>query len=149
MIVLKRGSLFSSSAEFLTCTVNCVGVMGKGIAKDFKNYYPLAFRKYKMLCDNKKVIPGHPLFFFKSELHPTYPNMIMFPTKDHWMNPSKIEWVENGLDRLLELCHDYQVDSVALPYLGAGCGGLDKNIIHALIKSKVEDSQTIFELWDF
>jgi hypothetical protein len=94
MIKVLIGNLFETSMQTLVNTVNCVGVMGKGVAKTFKENYPSMFDDYKQRCEHKHVKPGVP-YFYKDMLGVSILN---FPTKDHWRSPSKLSDVINGLD---------------------------------------------------
>ena len=115
MITTKHGSIFDSQAQVLVCPVNCVGVMGKGLALEFKKRFPLACRGYFTACEVHLLKPGHVL---------PQNNIVFAATKDHWIKPSEIAWVEKILARLAEAASDRVFDSIAIPQLGCGCGGL-------------------------
>ena len=123
-----QGDLLKSDAEALVNTVNCVGVMGKGIALKFKKQYPNMFNSYRSVCYNKKLIPGH-LHYFKEKNK----IIINFPTKNNWRNPSKIEYVKDGLISLIKLIKNLNLKSIAIPMLGCGNGGLDWKEVNTLI----------------
>ena len=89
-MIVKIGNIFESHAQTLVNTVNCVGVMGKGIALDFKNRYPEMFKEYTELCAQKRVKPGVPYYY--SDLLGA--SVINFPTKDHWRSPSKLSYIK-------------------------------------------------------
>ncbi len=110
-----HGDLFSSGAEALVNTVNCVGVMGKGIALEFKRRYPDLFRAYRTACFRGELSAG------KVWTYRTEDNRIIFncAVKDDWRNPSRIEWVESCLNELVRLCMANNVKSLALPWMGA------------------------------
>ena len=95
MIVLKSGSIFDSSAQCLVNPVNCVGVMGKGLALDFKRRYPDMFGKYAQLCSKNELSIGR-IAFWKPK-HTTDPIICLFPTKNHWREKSTPEIIEEGL----------------------------------------------------
>jgi O-acetyl-ADP-ribose deacetylase (regulator of RNase III) len=120
MITYLSTSLFNSRAQTLVNTVNCVGVMGKGIAAEFKRRYPAMFAEYKSICDRKLLEPGK-LWLWQG------PDqwVLNFPTKRHWRHPSKIEWIEAGLDKFVAQYDQCGIREVAFPRLGCGNGGLD------------------------
>jgi O-acetyl-ADP-ribose deacetylase (regulator of RNase III) len=123
MIELKQGNLLEENIEALVNTVNCVGVMGKGIALQFKQAFPENFKQYKKACDAKKVKPGRMLTTSTSKLFPQY--IINFPTKNHWKGKSKIEDIESGLKALVKEVKQLNIKAIAIPPLGCGNGGLD------------------------
>lgn len=135
----KKGDMFSEPVEALVNTVNCVGVMGKGVALEFKNRWPANFRAYKSLCDAKDLKPGQMFVFDTEELFssegPRY--LINFPTKAHWRSKSKMEYIEDGLDALVEAIREHGIASIALPPLGCGNGGLDWADVRPVIESKL------------
>ncbi len=110
-----HGDIFTSGAEALVNTVNCVGVMGKGIALEFKRRYPDLFIAYRTACSRGELSAG------KVWIYRTKDNKIIFncAVKDDWRNPSKIEWVESCLNELVQLCRANNVKSLALPWMGA------------------------------
>ncbi len=138
-IVFKKGDMFSEPVEALVNTVNCVGVMGKGVALEFKNRWPANFKAYKKLCDAKELRPGQMFVFDTKELFvsdgPRY--LVNFPTKAHWRAKSKISYVEDGLDALAEAIQEYGIKSIAIPPLGCGNGGLDWAEVKPLLQSKL------------
>lgn len=123
MIQVKQGNLLTETTEAVVNTVNCVGVMGKGIALQFKQAFPDNFRAYKIACDAKKIHPGQMFVVATHELFPKY--IINFPTKRHWKGKSKIEDIESGLIALVEEVQRLEIRSIAIPPLGCGNGGLD------------------------
>lgn len=145
MIKFTTGNLFDSSAEALVNTVNCVGVMGKGIALECKKRFPENYIKYREACDQGHVLIG--LMFVTnidySEFNNPYPEDILyivnFPTKQHWKNPSKLEWIVSGLDSLRSFLINYEIQSVAIPALGCGNGGLDWSTVRPIIVEKLQD----------
>lgn len=102
-------------------TVNCVGVMGKGVALEFKRLYPEMYDDYEQRCKSKEVHPGVPYLF--EDIFGT--KIINFPTKDHWKTLSKIEYIIHGLDLFVEQYKEWGIESVAFPPLGCGNGGLE------------------------
>lgn len=124
MIELKQGDILKANAEALVNTVNCVGVMGRGIALQFKKTFSEQyFKEYKTACDNKELQPGKMLVHDLNRLHnPKY--VIDFPTKRHWKGKSKMEDIEAGLQTLVQEIRGRQIGSIAIPPLGCGLGGL-------------------------
>lgn len=133
MINYKTGDLFNDNAEAIVNTVNCVGVMGRGIALQFKKRYPENFKEYEAKCKLGEMTPGR-VFIFETNsfINPKY--IINFPTKRHWRGASRIEDIESGLVDLSRVIKTYDIKSIAIPPLGSGLGGLD----WLLVKSKIE-----------
>ncbi|BDA66568.1 hypothetical protein CAL7716_007340 [Calothrix sp. PCC 7716] len=133
MIESKQGNLLEENAEALVNTVNCVGIMGKGIALQFKRAYRENFYEYEKACKANQVQPGKMFIFQTNSLfHPKY--IINFPTKQHWKNPSKIEDIKSGLISLVAEVQRLSITSIAIPPLGCGNGGLDWNLVKPLIE---------------
>jgi O-acetyl-ADP-ribose deacetylase (regulator of RNase III) len=119
MLIYRRTSLLESSAQTLVNTVNCVGVMGKGLAEAFKQREPQMFAAYKRICDQRMLEPGK-LWLWRGS-----PNWVLnFPTKVHWRNPSKIEWIEYGLEKFVAAYESQGITEVSFPKLGCGNGNL-------------------------
>lgn len=141
----KKGDMFSEPVEAIVNTVNCVGVMGKGVALEFKNRWPANFLAYKELCNAKGLKPGQMYVFDTKELFasegPRY--LINFPTKAHWRSKSKIEYIENGLDALADVIREYGITSIAIPPLGCGNGGLDWADVRPLIEAKLSPLNSV------
>jgi len=115
------GDIFKSKAQTLINTVNCVGIMGKGIALEFKNRFPEMFRDYVNKCDRKEVKLGAPYLYKALFL----PQIVNFPTKDHWKSVAKISDIEHGMQYLLAHYKEWGITSLAIPPLGCGNGQLD------------------------
>ncbi|GAB4209706.1 MAG: macro domain-containing protein [Coleofasciculaceae cyanobacterium] len=144
MIEFKQGNLLEENTEALVNTVNCVGVMGKGIALQFKQAFPENFRQYKKACDAKEVQPGRMFTFSTGKLFPRY--IINFPSKRHWKGKSKIEDVQAGLKALVAEVQKLGISSIAIPPLGCGNGGLDWAAVKPLIEAafaELEDVQVV------
>lgn len=134
MLEFKQGNLLEEDAEALVNAVNCVGVMGKGIALQFKQAFPENFRQYKKACDAKEVQPGRMFTVATGQLfNPKY--IINFPTKRHWRDKSKIEDIQTGLKALVAEVQQLGITSIAIPALGCGNGGLDWLEVKPLIES--------------
>jgi uncharacterized protein YwgA/O-acetyl-ADP-ribose deacetylase (regulator of RNase III) len=121
--------VLQSSAQTLINTVNCVGIMGKGIALEFKNRFPEMFEDYVKRCARREVKPGIP-YLYKG-LFP--PQIINFPTKDHWKSVSRISDIERGLQHLVSHYREWEVTSLAIPPLGCGNGQLEWKTVGPLI----------------
>ena len=132
--VIRGETIFDSNAQTLVNTINCVGVMGKGIALEFKNRYPAMFDKYKSFCDKGVFKPGV-LWIYKAE-DGTW--VLNFPTKIDWRNPSKIEYIEEGLKKFVEIWEEKGIKSIAFPLLGCSNGGLDPEEVIPLMKKYLE-----------
>lgn len=138
-----HGNLLNDSAEALVNTVNCVGVMGKGIALEFKNRWPENYKYYKSSCQRKELHPGSMLVWENNSLiADNEPRLIVnFPTKKHWRNDSKIEYIKDGLDDLKKIIIEFKIKSIAIPPLGCGNGGLNWFEVKPLIVEKLEGIQ--------
>lgn len=132
MLEFQRGNLLESKAEALVNTVNCVGVMGKGIALQFKQAFSENFKQYKKACDRGEVQPGQMLTVATGNLfNPRY--IINFPTKRHWKGNSRLEDIQAGLKALVLEVQRLGIRSIAIPPLGCGNGGLDWAVVKPLI----------------
>lgn len=120
MITYVDGDLFTSPAKVLVNTVNTVGVMGKGIAYDFKRIYPEMFKLYQDFCENGTLEIGK-LWLYKTP----HKWILNFPTKTHWRGKSKVEYIEAGLKDFVDIYVSKGIESVSFPMLGCGNGGLD------------------------
>jgi O-acetyl-ADP-ribose deacetylase (regulator of RNase III) len=129
MINYRMGDLFESNAQTLVNTVNCVGVMGKGVALAFKKRFPAMFEDYKEKCHAGEVEPGKLSLYNNFE-----PWILNFPTKRHWKARSRIEHIELGLVELADKYEQWGITSIAMPALGCGHGGLDWKDVKALIE---------------
>jgi O-acetyl-ADP-ribose deacetylase (regulator of RNase III) len=120
MLIYRRTSILESSAQTLVNTVNCVGVMGKGLAQAFKEREPSMFDTYKHICDSGLLQPGK-LWLWRGANN----WVLNFPTKKHWRHPSKLEWIESGLEKFVASYEAQAIREVSFPLLGCGNGGLD------------------------
>ncbi len=135
MFKVLIGDLFASRAQTLVNTVNCVRVMGKGVAQEFKKHWPAMFEDYRQRCQRKEVRLGEP-YLYRDAFGAS---IIKFPTKGHWRSPSRIADIEQGLDYLAEHVGEWGVSSLALPPLGCGNGGLEWAEVGPLIWRKLQD----------
>jgi len=137
------GDIFQSKAQTLINTVNCVGVMGKGIALEFKERFPEMHEDYLARCGRKEVRLGEPYLF--GSLTP--PQIINFPTKEHWKSLSRIEDIERGLQYLLAHYKQWGVTSLAVPPLGCGNGQLEWRMAGPLIYKYVKQMDILVEMY--
>lgn len=136
MIEYKCGNILHDEAEALVNTVNCVGVMGRGIALQFKNAFPENFKAYVSACKSNEIRAGNMFVFETGQLaNPRY--IINFPTKRHWRGKSRMEDIRAGLKSLVKTIHQYDIRSIAIPPLGSGLGGLDWSEVKACIEVAV------------
>jgi O-acetyl-ADP-ribose deacetylase (regulator of RNase III) len=131
VVRFEQGDILKTDAEALVNTVNCVGVMGRGVALQFKNAFPDNFKAYAAACSRGEVQPGRMSVFETGGLTPRL--IINFPTKRHWRGKSRIEDIESGLDALVEEIKQREIRSIAIPPLGAGLGGLEWQQVRPLI----------------
>lgn len=129
MLIYRRTSILESTAQTLVNTVNCVGVMGKGIALHFKEREPKMFAAYARLCEQKKLAPGK-LWLWQG----TTSWILNFPTKIHWRNPSRLEWIEAGLKKFTSVYSSVGIREISFPRLGCGNGGLDWDDVRPLME---------------
>lgn len=137
MIRFTQGNLLEANVEALVNTVNTVGVMGKGVALMFKEAFPENFQAYEDACEADEVRVGRMFVTERRRLEgPRW--IINFPTKKHWRQPSKIQWIVEGLEDLKRVIADKGIRSIALPPLGSGNGGLDWRDVRAKIAEALE-----------
>lgn len=139
MIKYVTGDILESSAQALINTVNTVGVMGKGIALQFKKAYPNNFKAYTEACKKGEIKIGK-LFVTRDEnLNSGEKIIINFPTKTSWRKPSEYSYIEKGLEDLIRIIHTNKIESIAIPPLGAGNGGLEWEKVKRLIEQKLSN----------
>ena len=129
MLIYRRTSLLESPVQTLVNTVNCVGVMGKGLAQAFKDREPAMFSAYKKVCEQGLLEPGK-LWLWRGADSWT----LNFPTKKHWRNPSKLDWVESGLKKFASAYEAQGIKEISFPRLGCGNGGLDWEDVRPLME---------------
>ena len=141
MIKFKKGDLLKEPVQALVNPVNCVGVMGKGLALQFKEAYPENFYEYKKACNEKIVQPGKMFTVATNNLvNPQY--IINFPTKRHWKDNSRLDDIKLGLIALTIKIKQLNIISIAIPPLGCGNGGLSWNVVKSLIESAFEQMES-------
>jgi O-acetyl-ADP-ribose deacetylase (regulator of RNase III) len=134
MIEFRTGDILRANAEALVNTVNCVGIMGRGIALQFKNDFPENFKAYQAACAREEVQPGK-MFVFETGKFTNPKFIINFPTKRHWRGKSRLEDIDSGLKALVQEIRDRGIRSIAIPPLGSGLGGLNWSDVRPRIEA--------------
>ena len=147
MITLKHGNIFNTKAGTIVNTVNCVGVMGAGIAYEFRLRYPEMFLRYVELCseDNPNKIDIGKLWLYKAA---DGRQVLNFPTKKHWKDPSKMSYIKAGLEKFVNTYASKNINHIAFPLLGAANGGLDKDEVINLMMEFLESLEIECEIWE-
>lgn len=138
MLEFVKGDFFDFDADIRINTVNCVGVMGAGVALAFKKKYPEMFKEYARQCKEKEIAPGKPTVWKQGDMFSKGIEIINFPTKNHWRNPSEYEYIEDGLIWLSNYLKNKEGLTITLPALGCGHGGLDWGKVKRLILKYLE-----------
>ena len=138
MIEYTTGDILNADAEALVNTVNCVGVMGRGIALQFKNTFPKNFKAYAAACKREEVQPGR-MFVYETGFLTNPKYIVNFPTKRHWRGKSRMEDIDAGLHALVEEIRARGIHSIAIPPLGSGLGGLEWQDVRARIDVALRD----------
>jgi O-acetyl-ADP-ribose deacetylase (regulator of RNase III) len=142
MIHPVTGNLLEADVEALVNTVNCVGIMGKGIALQFKQAFPENFKAYARACKHDEVQLGKMFVYPTGSLfNPKF--IVNFPTKKHWKSKSKLKDVEQGLEDLINIIKKYEIKSIAVPPLGSGLGGLNWLDVKKLIVAAFEKTPEV------
>ncbi len=135
---VEGGSLLGANVEAVVNPVNCVGVMGAGLAAQFRHHYPFNYADYQFACRSGEVVPG--CMFLHERRRLDLPRLIInFPTKNHWRDKSRLEDIASGLQSLLSVLKDREIRSVAVPALGCGLGGLGWDDVRPLIVGVLGD----------
>lgn len=141
---IVNGNIFTSKCQVLVNTVNCVGVMGAGIALECRLRYPEMHTKYIQFCNEKKIDIGK-LWLYKS----TERWVLNFPTKRHWKHPSKIEYLEAGLEKFLDTYDEKGITSIAFPLLGADKGGIPQDESLRVMESYLKQATIDIEIYRY
>ena len=144
MLIYRRTSLLESPAQTLVNTVNCVGVMGKGLAKAFRDREPAMFARYKDVCSTGQLEPGK-LWLWRGTENWT----LNFPTKIHWRQPSKLEWVEAGLHKFVSTYKEQGIKEISFPRLGCGNGNLDWEDVKPMMEGYLSNLDIPVYIHDF
>ena len=138
MIRYTTGDILAEDAEALVNTVNCVGVMGRGIALQFKKAYPQNFQAYAEACERGEVQPGRMFVYETGALtNPRY--IVNFPTKRHWRSNSRMADIDSGLRDLTNVIRERGIRSIAVPPLGSGLGGLEWRHVRPRIEQALSE----------
>jgi O-acetyl-ADP-ribose deacetylase (regulator of RNase III) len=140
-----KGNIFSSKMQTIVNTVNCVGIMGKGIALVFKLRYPSMFNEYQNLCKSKDIKIGKVWLYKETGLR----GVLNFPTKFHWKYDSKPIYLEKGLQNFLEIYKENNITSIAFPLLGAHNGGLDPLFVKQLMTNQLSKCDIPIEIYEY
>lgn len=143
-ITLRGGDIFLSRVQAIVNPVNCVGVMGKGLALSFKQKFPDMFQWYRRLCSTHSLLPGEIATYSDKG---SGKHIICFATKDHWANSSRLEWVKKGLDSFVAHYKTLGITSAAFPMLGTGCGGLDHDKVLSLMTETLSKCDIPIEIY--
>lgn len=135
MLQETQTTVFNTNAQAIVNTVNCVGVMGAGLALEFKLRFPQMYKDYSELCRRKEIKPGN-LTVYRDD---STPLIINFPTKNHWKYPSQLKWIEQGLQHFVQVYTQWGITSVAFPKLGCDRGGLNWSDVYQLIQKYLQD----------
>ena len=143
--ILQNRNIFDSQCQTIVNTINCVGVMGKGLALEMKKRYPDMFEKYKEFCD-KGLIDIGKLWVYK---HSDDKWILNFPTKKDWRNKSEYEYIDKGMKKFVETYKEKGIKTIAFPMLGCSNGGLDKDIvIQIMTKYLIKCNDLIVEIYE-
>jgi O-acetyl-ADP-ribose deacetylase (regulator of RNase III) len=137
MIELTHGDILKDDSDAIVNTVNCVGIMGRGIALQFKNAWPENFKAYKVACDREEVQPGR-MFIYDTEQLAAPRYIVNFPTKRHWKGKSRMQDIDAGLDALVSDVARLGIRSIAIPPLGSGLGGLEWDEVRPRIEAAMQ-----------
>lgn len=134
-----QGDIFQAKTDAIVNTVNCVGVMGKGIALEFKKRWPKNYQEYRILCEKKVLKTGKMFVFQDNDMfeNSNFKYLVNFPTKDNWRSKSKLSYIDEGLDDFIIQIKELGIKSIALPTLGCGNGGLEWADVRKLIENKL------------
>lgn len=148
MIKYITGNIFDSEVSALVNTVNTQGVMGKGIALQFKERYPNNYRLYRDACKRRDVEVGTMFITKEREMSGELRTIINFPTKKHWRFPSKYEYIKDGLKNLRSQIIELNIKSIAIPPLGSSNGGLNWEIVKPMIIDALKDLDCEIEIYE-
>ena len=139
MIRYTTGNIFDSDAQALINPVNTVGIMGKGLALQFKKAYPNNFIAYQKACKQGDIAIGKIFITIDNNINLGEKIIVNFPTKKEWHKPSEYSFIEQGLDDLILIIKNQNIKSIAIPPLGAGLGGLEWEKVKIIIEQKLKD----------
>jgi len=151
---ISGGDIFSSiKYDAIVCPVNCVGVMGKGLALECKNRYPNLYDNYRLACLSGFLKPGEIFGVVDKQINKDKHDLVIcLATKNDWRHPSKLEWITNGVKNLVRwldywILNGIEIKTIAVPMLGCGCGGLDRPLVLDIIRSGLTNTRHDFYLF--
>ena len=144
MVTVLKGNIFNTECQCIVNTINCVGVMGAGIAFECRLRFPSMFSKYIELCSTKKIDIGSLWLYKGGEKW-----ILNFPTKYHWKYPSKIEYLEKGLEKFVNTYKEKEISSIAFPILGASNGGIPEEVSLKIMLKYLEKCDIPIEIYYF
>ena len=148
-LTVIRGNIFTSHCQTLVNTINCDGVMGAGIALEFKFRHPVMFLQYAEHCMQGRIDIGK-LWIYKPPPESRDERWVLnFPTKRRWKNPSRIEYLEQGLSKFVDTHRDRGIESIAFPILGSSNGGLDERVSLSLMTKYLERCHIPVEIYEY
>ena len=148
MVDFRRGNLFTSKCQTLVNTVNCEGVMGAGIALEFRYRYPSTYERYRRICADRQLTIGK-LWLDSPAGVDDGRKVLCFPTKDRWKQPSRIEYLERGLEKFQATYRQRGIMSVAFPLLGTEKGGLEPGLVRGLMEEHLRDCEIPVDVVEF
>lgn len=147
IIKLIRGNIFDSKCEAWVNPVNCMGAMGAGLALKFKEKFPGNYRHFNKACRGCNILPGTIVKYNTDKEEPEY--ILNLTTKDHWENYSKLEYIISGMKALIQAIQFYDIESIAIPALGCGLGGLQWRDVKPIIENAFTDmNDLIVEIYE-
>jgi O-acetyl-ADP-ribose deacetylase (regulator of RNase III) len=149
MITIKTGNIFNSNCDTIVNTVNCVGVMGAGIAFEFKLRYPEMYQRYRTLCATKQLNVGQLWLYKAAQPELGFKHVLCFPTKKDWKDPSELEYLKDGLEKFVATYKEKGITSIAFPVLGAGKGGIEPNVSIELMTRYLSTCDIEIEIWQY
>ncbi|WP_314345581.1 macro domain-containing protein [Haemophilus parahaemolyticus] len=149
MIEFKKGNIFSTQSDVVVNAVNCVGVMGAGIALEFKLRFPDMFSKYQNFCKSGALDIGKLWLYSIPNSKSGFSKILNFPTKRDWKQSSKIEFIEDGLSKFVHSYENKSINSIAFPYLGAGKGSLSSEISLEIMEKYLSNLPIYVEIWEY
>jgi len=148
--ICSKGSIFDSGAEIIINPINCVGIMGAGLALEFNRRYPIMNNVYKRMCHRKLIQLGKVWVWHEHEgpcgIEPCR-YIVNFPTKDHWRDRSQLKWIAEGLDDFKNHSEILNAKSIAIPALGCGFGGLSFDNVRALVVDRFKEDKRKISLF--
>jgi O-acetyl-ADP-ribose deacetylase (regulator of RNase III) len=149
MIIIKHGNIFSTQCQTVVNTVNCVGVMGAGIAYEFKLRYPAMFDLYQGYCAKGQLTMGTLWIYNDQRTQGACSKVLNFPTKTHWKDYSSLDDIKLGLQKFISTFKEKGIISIAFPLLGASLGGLKESEVLSLMNEYLTDTDIDVEIWYF